>query len=582
MDTRFQYSAYRYFLVWGVLSSLALTICTIVDASLVGNLVGSIGLAVSNIATSVYLLYALFGVTIGVGANVHISRFLGSCDKENANRVFHSELTLGLVVSLIALSPLLFEKSYFSFLGVTEELYPLAKEYLGVVMWCAPIFIMYHILSASVRTDSNPRLSAFASGVVIITNLVLDIVFMKYMAMGIKGASLSLCIGEALGLIVLLTHFLKKDRFLCLHLRPLRFQEVKDTISNGFGLGSAQIFSAVVMLSFNTMLLSFGNGTFYVAVYGIIYTLSTIPAGVYDGNSASIQTVISFLTGESDTKGIYAVLKRALVTITIFALVIALLFVLFSSAFLSLFGIRDCVGSNSVSIASNALRLFALSIVFTGVNTSFTAFWQSIGRKHLALSMSLVRNCLLLLLTGFFLIPRKNIVGLSASYVITEVVGVLIILVISVISPSQSYVKKKFGLANKSFERTYPIEKESMESISQDLENISQEWNLDIKKSFMINFITEEILLNIIKFALENKDNDRKDTKCKKSYYISIKLIDKKGGFVLRIRDNVNKYNPFESKGDEIDSGVLKLIEKKTQYSEYQRKMVFNYFYTII
>jgi len=582
VDTRFQYSAYRYFLVWGILSSLALTICTIVDASLVGNLVGSIGLAVSNIATPVYLLYALFGVTIGVGANVHISRFLGSCDKENANRVFHSELTLGLVVSLIALFPLLFEKSYFSFLGVTEELYPLAKEYLGVVMWCAPIFIMYHILSASVRTDSNPRLSAIASGVVIITNLVLDIIFMKYMAMGIKGASLSLCIGEALGLLVLLTHFFKKDRFLCLNLSPLRFQEVKDTISNGFGLGSAQIFSAVVMLSFNTMLLSFGNGTFYVAVYGIIYTLSTIPAGVYDGNSASVQTVISFLTGESDTKGIYAVLKGALVTITIFALVIALLFVFFSSSLLSLFGIKEGMGSTSVSVSSKALRLFALSIVFTGINTSFTAFWQSIGRKHLASVMSLVRNCLLLLITGFFLIPSKNIVGLSASYVMTEVFGVLIILAISLISPSQAYIKKKFGLVSKSFEKTYPIEKESMESISQDLENISQEWNLDIKKSFMINFITEEILLNIIKFALENKENDWKKTRFKKDYYISIKLIDKKEGLVLRIRDNVNKYNPFESKGDEIDSGVLKLIEKKTQYSEYQRKMVFNYFYTII
>lgn len=573
MDSRFQYSAYRYFLIWGILSSLVLTVCTIVDATLVGNLVGDTGLAVSNIATPVYLIYALFGITIGVGSNVLISRFLGAEDKEGANKVFHSALTFGLIVSFISLCPLFFEKAYFSFLGVTDELYPLAKEYLGVVMWSAPIFIMYHILSASVRTDSNPRLVAIASAVVIITNITLDIVFMKFMAMGIKGASLSLCIGEFLGLIVLLTHFVKKDKLLSLKCGALDFQQVKNTVSNGFGLGSAQIFSAVVMLSFNTRLLRYGgvNGTFYVAVYGIIYTLSTIPAGLCDGNSASLQTVISFLSGESDTNGIYAVLKKALFTIFILSLIVALCFVFFSSALFSFFGIKQ---SSETSVSNTALRIFALSLVFTGINTSITAFWQSIGRRYLASAMSLVRNCLLLLISGLILIPSKNILGVAASYVITEVVGVLIVVAIAWISPSREYVKKKFGVEGSVFEKTYPIEKESMEDISRDLEKISEEWELDVKKSFMINFISEELLLNIIKFALENKG--------KREYYISIKLINKDDDLVLRIRDNVSQYNPFEAQGDEIDSGVLKLIKKKTKYSEYQRKMVFNYFYTII
>ena len=575
MDTRFQYSAYRYFLIWGICSSLALTICTLVDATLVGNLVGDTGLAVSNISTPVYLIYALFGITIGVGSNVNISRFLGAYDKENANKVFHSALTLGLIISLISLCPLLFEKAYFSFLGFTEDLYPLAKEYLGVVMWSAPIFIMYHIFSASVRTDSNPRLVAIASSVVIITNIVLDIVFMKFMAMGIKGASLSLCIGEFLGLIVLLTHFLKKDKLLSLKLGSLDFEQVRNTVSNGFGLGSSQVFSAVVMLSFNTMLLRYGgiNGTFYVAVYGIIYTLSTIPVGVYDGNSASIQTVISFLSGESDTNGIYAVLKRALITVSCLSLCIALCFVFFSSSLFSFFGIKL---DSANSVANMALRVFALSILFTGINTSVTAFWQSIGRRYLASMMSLVRNCLFLLIAGLILIPSRNILGVAASYVITEVVGVLIVIAILWISPSRMYVERKFGLTGRFFEKTYPIEKERMEDISKDLEKISEEWDLDVKKSFMINFISEEILLNIIKFALENKEN------FKKGYYISIKLINKDDDLVLRIRDNVRHYNPFEAQGDEIDSGVLKLIKKKTKYSEYQRKMVFNYFYTII
>ena len=50
----------------------------------------------------------------------------------------------------------------------------------------------------------------------------------------------------------------------------------------------------------------------------------------------------------------------------------------------------------------------------------------------------------------------------------------------------------------------------------------------------------------------------------------------------MRIRDDVVDYNPFESDGDEIDHAVLKMIQKKTKYCDYQRKLIFNYLYLIL
>ena len=44
MDTRFASNAYRYFFIWGICASLATTVCTIVDARLVGSLIGNNGL----------------------------------------------------------------------------------------------------------------------------------------------------------------------------------------------------------------------------------------------------------------------------------------------------------------------------------------------------------------------------------------------------------------------------------------------------------------------------------------------------------------------------------------------------------
>lgn len=574
MDTKFAGSAYRYFLIWGICASLATTVCTIVDAVLVGNLVGLNGLAVANISTPVFLLYALFGVTIGVGANVHIGRSLGASDIEGANRVFHSQLCLGLVVGILSLSPLLFKDAYFNFLGVTEELYPLAEQYLTVVMWSAPIFVMYHILSISVRTDSDPKLSAIASTVVIMTNLTLDLLFMKVFNWGIIGASASLCIAELLGVLVLLTHFFKKQKLLKLRLVLPHPSEIGKFVYNGFGMGSANIFGAIVMLVFNTLLLRFGGTSraLYVAIYGVIYTISAIPAGVFDGASNALSTVTAFLVGESDTDGIFTVQKKALSVAVIGGGLFAVLCGVFPDYLVWFFGIKD---SAAIETASAALRIFAISIVFTGINTVITAFWQSVGRAKLAGAMSVTRNCLLIIAVGALLIPHANIIGLSISYICSEILCTLMMILIRVFCSSKKYISEKYGMKGRCFERSYLIETESMVQISGDLEAICDEWGIGMKQSFFINFICEELLLNIIKFGLN-------DTNKKKDYYISIKLMEKDGNYVLRIRDNVSLYNPFESEGDEIDSGVLMLIQKKTKYCDYQRKMIFNYLYMII
>ena len=123
MDTKFAKSAYWNFLLWGMCSSLSVTLSTIIDATLVGNFVGSSGLAVSNLATPVYLLYALFGLTLGMGSSVLIGGKLGASDVEGANDLFHQVLTAGLVLGLACMVLVLaFRSSLCRFLGAEGEL----------------------------------------------------------------------------------------------------------------------------------------------------------------------------------------------------------------------------------------------------------------------------------------------------------------------------------------------------------------------------------------------------------------------------------------------------------------------------
>ena len=572
MNDGFAKSAYRHFVFWGILTSLAMTVCTIVDALLIGNLVGSDGLAASNLSTPVFLFYALLGIMLGMGGSVRIGRALGAADIAEANRLFRGLLSFALLFGALCWIPLLFRNAFFRFLGVTEALFPLTNRYLTVVICCAPLFVLYHVLSASVRTDGDPRLAAIASAVVICVNLLLDLLFMLVFRWGIIGASVSLCVAEALGVLTLLRHFWKKQALLRFSPAIPKLSDLIALAASGFGLGSAYIFQAVVMLVFNKLLTAFSGGeaAVNVAIFGVIYTTGMIPFAVYDGASNALSTVTAFFLGESDIDGVECVAKRALTVSLGFGVVITAVCFLLSEQIARFFGLPPEIASGS---AASAIRLFSFSIFFTAVNSVATAFWQSIGRSALAGAMSLLRNFALLLLLGAYFIPDLTIRGVSLAYIYTEAFCSVFVLAILLFSGSRRRLKQSCVPSGRVFENQYTISADSMEQITGDLERIGREWDIPIKTAYTVNFICEELLLNIIKFGLENE---------KKEPYISIRLMEQNGSYVLRIRDNVRSYNPFESDGDAIDNGVLAFIRKKTKHYTYQRKMMFNYLYMVI
>nr|WP_294666063.1 MATE family efflux transporter [uncultured Blautia sp.] len=573
METNYAKSAYRTFLFWGVCSSLGVTISTLVDATLVGNFIGSTGLAVANIATPVFLLYLLMGITLGGGAGVLIGKKLGEADLKGANRFFGSVLSAGLITGvLFAAVSLVFRSALCSLLGATPELLPQALQYLTVVFAFAPIYVVYNILSIAVRTDGAPKLAAISSAGVIVTNLSLDLLFMKVLNWGLVGASASLCIAETVGTLVLLTHFWNKQALLSFHFHIPTWNEIKEYVENGFGVGSAFIFQAVVMLVFNTMLLKGNseNGTFSVAVFGVIYTMSTIPGAMFDGAGAAASTVISILGGEKDWKGMLSVYHDGLRIVAVAGMIIALFFAAGAKNILIFFGLND---GQTLETAAVAFRIYALSVALAGMNVVTTSFWQTIEKTRYASGLSVLRNFVLMLAAGFILIDKKGIVGLALVYVISEGVCLLLVLAIQIFGKIKDYIKEKYSFTNRVFEEYYPIEEGSMEKMSQNLEGLCDEWELDFKQSFFIHLIVEELLLNIMKFGIGETD---------KKYYVSVKVMDNNGECILRIRDNVNSYNPFDLRGDEVDRAVMEMIKKKAKYYEYQRKLVFNYLYVTI
>ena len=267
MNNNFAKNAYLKFMLWGILSSMGVTFCTLIDAMMIGHFVGSKGLAVTSLSNFVFLFLGLIAITLAVGSNVLIGQNIGACDYSKANELFQKVLTSGLIISLVfSIISVVFKSPFLSLLGASGNIKDLLNLYLLPVFIFAPIFILYNILAVSVRTDSNPNLAGIASIVLIIINLLLDLLFMGVFKMGVFGASLSMCIGELCAFLILLLHFKDKKHLLKFSFIWPDLKNIKRFIINGLGVGSFYIFQAIVVLVFNNLLLkNQDSGVTYVA-----------------------------------------------------------------------------------------------------------------------------------------------------------------------------------------------------------------------------------------------------------------------------------------------------------------------------
>lgn len=368
--------------MWGIISSMSVTVCTIIDAVLIGNFVGSSGLAIVGIATPVFMLFAFLGTTLAVGANVLIGKALGAGDRQEANLLMGKQLFIGVLLGLLLFAvTICFQNPVIVFLGARGTLFSSAKSYLLPVFVASPLFVLYPVLSMSVRTDGNSRLAAIASGLVIATNLLLDLLLMGYFDWGIRGASFSLCIAEFLGVLLLLTHFGRKLSILRLCIFLPKIADGKEFVQNGFGVGSAYIFQALVMLIFNRLLLSDEvNGVLYESIFGVLYTISTIPLAFFDGAGGALAPTVSIFAGEQDARSILTVLRQGILFTAVVSLALVGWFQPGAAPILRFFGMEG----TALAAAIPALRLFSVSFLFSGINVLMTDFWQAVGRARLA------------------------------------------------------------------------------------------------------------------------------------------------------------------------------------------------------
>ena len=303
-------------------SALITSIYSIVDMSMVGQYQGPDGTAALAVVAPVWNIIYSLGLLTGIGGSVLFGTTRGKSKvptgRENE---YFTVSVIGSVILAAAswIAILLFEQELLTFFGATEDLLPLAQNYLRPIRAVLPVFLLNQMLAAFLRSDGNPALATagvLAGG---IFNIFGDYIFVFPMNMGIYGAGLATAIGSCISLIVQLSHFFSKKNTLRL-VRPSRFlHKARKVFVTGFSTFFIDVAMGILTILFNRQIVTYlGSGA--LSVYGVIINISTfVQCCAYSVGQAS-QPIISVNFGAHLGGRIRETLRCALGTVAFFAL----------------------------------------------------------------------------------------------------------------------------------------------------------------------------------------------------------------------------------------------------------------------
>ncbi len=288
------FGVYRKFLVAAFGSALMSSIYSLVDAAVVGQYHGPLGVAAMAIIAPIWNILFSLGLLAGIGGSVLYAVRRGArATTAPANRYFTSALLLGAALSAAATIALnFFEVPLLQLFGGEGELLDLARRYMKPVKWSVPLFVFANILMAFLRNDGNPKLATIAVLAGGVFNVFGDYFFVFTCNTGIFGAGLATVIGETITVAVMLTHFLHPHNTLRidLPLAPILFS--RKIVEVGFSVFLIDIAMGVLTVLFNRQILKY-LGTDELAVYGVIVMVSTFVQCCGYGVGQGAQPILS-------------------------------------------------------------------------------------------------------------------------------------------------------------------------------------------------------------------------------------------------------------------------------------------------
>ena len=364
------------------------TLYTLIDMIYIGRLGGD---AIAAVAFNMPIFFFIMGLSFGLGNGVtaSIARFIGSSDKANADNSAEHAVAMGALISLIlTVSGLLFGKNILLFIGCTDDILPLAWDYLKVSCYGLSFGIFSGFFRSILAGEGEMKLPMIVAGLGTVLNTILDPIFIFYMKLGVAGAAWATTMSQIVVFFVFIYMlFVKRHTYVRFRLKDFSFSSyiIYDIIKVGIPVSMSMVVMSVGQLVFNRLLVNFSTDA--VAAYQIGGRLDMIVFLPIFGIASALTTIIGMFYGAKEFDKIKS--------ISFYGIKSSLLITSISSVFLFIFApivvkiFTEDLQIQNISI--DYLRIMSLMFPFISVGLTIGRILQGLGRGMPSLIITIVR-----------------------------------------------------------------------------------------------------------------------------------------------------------------------------------------------
>ncbi len=235
-----------------------------------------------------------------------------------------------------------------------------------------------------------------------IINIIMDPIMifglLGFPAMGVAGAAYATVLGQIIGNIITI------------------------------GIPSTVMTGLVSVLTFvmNAFLLTFSKTT--VAFYGIYNKLYTFVQMPVTGVNNAVIPIFSYNYGANNKERMTSVVKKGCIFAFALTLVAFLAFEIIPKPLLAIFN----ASQDMMSFGIIGMRIIAVSFLFYGISIILTSVLQATGKAISAISISLLRQIVILLPIACLFTKNKMLNGVWGAFVVAELIGLIVAVAIYV------------------------------------------------------------------------------------------------------------------------------------------------------
>ena len=554
------------------------SINSIVDGVVAGRFIAPSTVGVVGLYyTMLRILEAVGAVLLG-GVSVLSGRYLGSGKIDRTRGICSLGMALAILIgALLTAASSAFPGTIADLLGANAELREPLKTYiLGYAFGLIPQLLGQQI-AADIQLERQEGLGNAAVAAMIVTNVLLDFLFVAVQDKGVWGLALATSLANWVYFLIVAQYYFRPKAQLKPSVKLIAWNETAEMLKIGFPNALLVFCLAARSLVINRLLLvhAGGDGLSALSAFNMICGLIL---SVALGSGALVRILTSVFLGENNREGILTLFRLIFSKVLGMMAVIAVIEILLSPVLAAMFFPEPA--SEAYRLTKQLFFIYGFAIPLTLVCLSYSSYCQAAGFRLFVNILSITDGFFSMVIPALLLAPRLGALGVWLSFPL----GLLITLAVSMAGPILHYKRwpkgpeewlmmpEDFGTGNH-----LVLHLRKMEDLTRTAETVQGfcgENGLAGRTGAHAGLCLEEIAGNIMQHGFHAD---------KRQHDIELRVVLRGERVVLRIKDDCIPFDPNEwysmtsvSKDDPFRNVGIRLVYAIAREVEYQNLLGLN------